>query len=79
MKSSRYALAMTSICDTKEGFERLLVALVNIDRRMEEKGVVIDEKIGEIVGNSVDKVENSNVEKACILADWDDLPIASEI
>ena len=79
MKSSRYALAMTSICDTKEGFERLLVALVNIDRRMEEIGVVIDEKIGEIVGNSVDKVENSNVEKACILADWDDLPIASEI
>lgn len=79
MKSSRYALAMTSICDTKEGFERLLIALVKIDEKLDEIAVDIDENLGEIVGNSVDNVENSNVEKACILAHWDDLPIASEI
>ena len=71
MKSGRFALAMTSICDTKEGMDRLLIALVNIDRELEENNV-------EIVDNSVDNVDNSNVEKCSNYADWDDLPIASE-
>lgn len=71
MKSSRYALGMTSICDTKEGIDRLLVALVNIDKEMGQKNV-------EIVDNFVDNVDNLSVEKCSNYADWDDLPIASE-
>lgn len=76
MKSTSYALAMTSICDTKEGFDRLLIALVNIDKELDKIGVKIKENLGEIVGNCVDNVDNRNVEKARIYADWDDLPIA---
>lgn len=71
MKSGRYALAMTSICDTKEGMDRLLIALVKIDKELEENNI-------EIVDNFVDNVDNLNVEKCSKYADWDDLPIASE-
>lgn len=35
MVSKDYVLAMTSICDTKEGFERLLQALLEIDATLE--------------------------------------------
>ncbi len=76
MKSASYALAMTSICDTKEGFDRLLMALVNIDKDMDEIGMKIKENLDKIVGNCVDNVDNCNVEKSRIYADWDDLPIA---
>ena len=78
MKSTNYALAMTSICDTKEGFDRLLIALVNIDKELDEIGVEIKDNLGEIVGDYVDNVDNCNVEKARIYADQDDLPIAFE-
>ena len=62
MKSTSYALAMTSICDTKEGFDRLLIALVNIDKELDKVDVEINDKLGRIVGNSVDNVDNYNVE-----------------
>lgn len=35
MAQETYCLAMTSICDTDEGFERLKTALLNIDRTLE--------------------------------------------
>lgn len=34
MANTNYAIAMTSICDTKENFERLLVALKQIDKKI---------------------------------------------
>ena len=37
MSSINYALAMTSICDSKESFERLLHALKKIDESLEQK------------------------------------------
>ena len=37
MSSINYALAMTSICDSRENFERLLDALKKIDRSLEQK------------------------------------------
>ena len=37
MSSINYALAMTSICDSKENFERLLDALIDIDNKLEKK------------------------------------------
>lgn len=37
MASSRYVIAMTSVCDTKSGFERLLLALKKIDNALEKK------------------------------------------
>ena len=40
MLSINYALAMTSICDSRENFERLLDALKKIDRSLEQKGEV---------------------------------------
>ena len=39
MSSINYALAMTSICDSRENFERLLDALKKIDRSLEQKEV----------------------------------------
>ena len=36
MAQGDYALAMTSVCDTDEGFERLLSALTQIDGRLKE-------------------------------------------
>ena len=36
MAQETYCLAMTSICDTDEGFERLKTALLNIDRTLEK-------------------------------------------
>ena len=71
MKSSKYALAMTSICDTKEGIERLLVALVTIDSRLKEK-------CHKNVDNSVDNVDNFCVEKCSNYGDWYELPIVSK-
>lgn len=40
MSAAGYALAMTSVCDTNEGFERLLSALIEIDK--EAKGAPIE-------------------------------------
>ncbi len=37
MVSAEYVLAMTSICDTKEGFDRLAKALLDIDKKLEKK------------------------------------------
>ena len=37
MSSINYALAMTSICDSKENFKRLLDALIDIDSKLEKK------------------------------------------
>ena len=37
MSSINYALAMTSICDSKENFKRLLYALIDIDSKLEKK------------------------------------------
>ena len=37
MSSINYALAMTSICDGKENFKRLLYALIDIDNKLEKK------------------------------------------
>lgn len=37
MVSKDYVIAMTSICDTKEGFERLEKALMQIDKEIEKK------------------------------------------
>ena len=37
MSSVNYALAMTSICDSKENFKRLLEALKNIDHKLDKK------------------------------------------
>ena len=37
MSSINYALAMTSICDSRENFERLLHSLRKIDERLEQK------------------------------------------
>jgi len=65
MKSECYALAMTSICDTEEGFNKLLMALVNIDKEIGDK---IGKNHSEIVGNLVDNVDNLNVEKTSISA-----------
>ena len=39
MASADYALAMTSICDTDEGFERLALALEALDTRLEAKNI----------------------------------------
>ena len=45
MSSINYALAMTSICDTKENFERLLQALIEIDEKLEKEKVKIVKEI----------------------------------
>ncbi len=37
MSSINYALAMTSICDSKENFKRLLDALIDIDNKLEKE------------------------------------------
>ena len=44
MKSVNYALAMTSICDTREGFQRLADALCDIDKHIFNDFKVIDKK-----------------------------------
>ena len=71
MKSNRYTLAMTSICDTEEGIEKLLMALVNIDREIDVNLQNLHKNTCEIVGNSVDNVDNLSVEKAHISTLWD--------
>ena len=45
MSSINYALAMTSICDTKENFDRLLQALKEIDEKLEKEKVKIVKEI----------------------------------
>ncbi len=45
MSSINYALAMTSICDTKENFDRLLQALIEIDEKLEKEKVKIVKEI----------------------------------
>ena len=49
MYSADYVLAMTSIMDTLEGFQRLLQALVEIDRELEDKSERSDFDIGYFV------------------------------
>lgn len=39
MVQESYVLAMTSVCDTKEGYQRLAQALIEIDGRIKEKDV----------------------------------------
>jgi arginine/lysine/ornithine decarboxylase len=41
LSSFSYVLAMTSIMDTKEGFERLKMALAEIDRELEEGSILV--------------------------------------
>jgi arginine/lysine/ornithine decarboxylase len=49
MASARYAVAMTSICDTEEGFSRLIDALKAIDRALnraaKESGAIPDSSL----------------------------------
>ena len=71
-----YCLAMTSICDTKEGFERLLMALVKIDNELSE---IMAKNTGENVGNSVDNVDKFGVEKPYIIRNQDLCPIEMNI
>lgn len=71
MKSNRYCLAMTSICDTEEGFNKLLVALVNIDKEIDVILQNLHRNTCDIVGNLVDNVDNLSVEKAHISTLWD--------
>ena len=45
MSSINYALAMTSICDSKENFKRLLDALIDIDNKLDKQKLKEQEKI----------------------------------
>ena len=68
MSSIDYALAMTSICDTKENFIRLLKALEEIDKRIEKKepssedySIIIPKKemkVSEAIRNKIYKLED---------------------
>ena len=43
MTSGHYATALTSICDSEEGFERLALALKELDKRFTDKQFIIEE------------------------------------
>lgn len=68
MASINYTLAMTSICDTKENFIRLLNALEEIDKRIEKKepssedySIIIPKKemkVSEAIRNKIYKLED---------------------
>lgn len=68
MSSINYALAMASICDKKESFTRLLKALKEIDKRIEEKeekfedyNIIIPKKemkVSEAIRNKSYKLED---------------------
>ena len=63
MSSIDYALAMTSICDTKENFIRLLNALEEIDKKLEnkeEKENKIEIVLPEKKMNILDAIKNNN-------------------
>ena len=63
MSSINYALAMTSICDTKENFIRLLNALEEIDKKLEnkeEKENKIEIVLPEKKMNILDAIKNNN-------------------
>ena len=72
MSSINYALAMTSICDTKENFERLLQALIEIDEKLEkekvkivkeiEKTRKIEIKLPKFKMNILEAINNENIE-----------------
>ena len=72
MSSINYALAMTSICDTKENFDRLLQALKEIDEKLEkekvkivkeiEKTRKIEIKLPKCKMNILDAINNENIE-----------------
>lgn len=72
MSSINYALAMTSICDTKENFDRLLQALIEIDEKLEkekvkivkeiEKTRKIEIKLAKCKMNILDAINNENIE-----------------
>ena len=76
MKSATYCLAMTSICDTKEGLDKLLIALVNIDNELSQ---IRYKNRGKIVGNLVDNVDKFSVEKPCIIRNQDQFTIAMKV
>ena len=63
MASINYTLAMTSICDTKENFIRLLNALEEIDKKLEnkeEKENKIEIVLPEKKMNILDAIKNNN-------------------
>ena len=63
MSSIDYVLAMTSICDTKENFIRLLNALEEIDKKLEnkeEKENKIEIVLPEKKMNILDAIKNNN-------------------
>ena len=72
MSSINYALAMTSICDTKENFDRLLQALIEIDEKLEKEKVKIVKEIEKIKKIEIklpkkeigilDAINNENIE-----------------
>ncbi len=49
MVSENYVLAMTSICDTQEGFDRLEHALFEIDRQLTKKDKLEEKRIDEVL------------------------------
>lgn len=68
MASKDYVLCMTSVCDTKEGFERFIKAILTIEEDIEKgrfRGVSVNEKSSEVVllGQEDWKQEISNEEK----------------
>ena len=74
MSSVNYALAMTSICDTKENFKRLIKALNEIDEKLEneekeEQTQRIQIEIPKRKKNISDAINNENIE----FLDYDEL------
>jgi arginine/lysine/ornithine decarboxylase len=47
MEAPDYVLAMTSICDTDEGFDRMAQALLSIDRELEEGSFDRNRELGD--------------------------------
>ena len=48
MEAPDYVLAMTSICDTDEGFDRMAQALLSIDRELEEGSFDRNRELGDV-------------------------------
>lgn len=68
MASKEYVLCMTSVCDTKEGFERFIKAILAIEEDIEKgrfRELSVNEKSSEdsLVEQEDTKHENTNLEK----------------
>ncbi|WP_029502707.1 aminotransferase class I/II-fold pyridoxal phosphate-dependent enzyme [Lachnoclostridium phytofermentans] len=68
MASKEYVLCMTSVCDTKEGFERFIKAILAIEEDIEKgrfRELSVNEKSSEdtLVEQEDTKYENTNLEK----------------